>query len=181
MRVQPILKVAFVLFVIGGTLACRLWPRTLPPERCSELYQRYYTSSDIRASFIKDKIINDTVTADVTVLEAISDTGWTILQRDFNIPIIPKEYEAIFYGDSNHVTIRTINKKDPILPVDTVNKLNNNIMLTSRPKHFICIFTITDSIQILAISNYNYEYNLSNNTNKTTPILWLKNQKQSKR
>ena len=168
MRVQPILKVAFVLFVIGGTLACRLWPRTLPPERCSELYQRYYTSSDIRASFIKDKIINDTVTADVTVLEALSDTGWTILQRDFNLPIIPKEVEALFNSDSNKVSIKYINKEGPTHPIDSINRLNNNIMLVSRPKRTICYFSIDNIKQLYAIIYYGIDNNTSIINNKIT-------------
>ena len=44
---KHILPIVAAIALIVGTLAFRLWPRTLKPEECSVLYQRYADSPDI--------------------------------------------------------------------------------------------------------------------------------------
>ncbi|MBP5536222.1 MAG: hypothetical protein J6X62_05450 [Bacteroidales bacterium] len=173
-----------LLAVVVEFAAITLWKRWywfFPSLAVSEEYSRYKDVDGIRAAFLKDYRVNDTVTVDITLLEAANDAGWDILQHDFYIPVVPKEYEHLYCGDSNKISIKTINKKHPALPVDTVDGLNNNIMYTSRPRRFICILKITDSAQIKAVSNMSYEYNISNNPNKTNSNTWLRKAEQSKR
>jgi hypothetical protein len=43
---------------------------TVPLSQCSEVYQRYHDTPGIRASFIKNKPINDTLNVDMTLLVA---------------------------------------------------------------------------------------------------------------
>ncbi len=164
---KHILPIVAAIALIVGTLAFRLWPRTLKPEECSELYRRYADSPDICATYIKDKRINSRVSVDVTMLEAVTDTGWAVLQRDFGLPKIPKEYEAMYYGDSNTVDIKYIPKSDTRLPADSV-LLNNNIVAISFPKHTICIYTIEDSVQFRAVTRDWFE-NSINQTHSSTP------------
>lgn len=148
---KHIIPIAIAMALIAVTLAFRLWPRTLEPEECSVLYQRYADSPDICATYIKDKRINSRVSVDVTMLEAVTDTGWAVLQRDFGLPDIPKEYESLYYGDSNTVDIKYIPKSDTRLPADSV-LLNNNIAAISFPKRTICIYSIEDSVQFRAVT-----------------------------
>ena len=44
--------------------------RTVPLEECSEVYRRYRDVPGIRAAFVKDKQINDSLRLDVTLLQA---------------------------------------------------------------------------------------------------------------
>ena len=76
---KRILAAAMAVAVVAATLAFRLWPRTLSPVQCGEPYRRYAGSDIVRASFIKDKRINDSVSVDVTLLEAVGDSGWVVL------------------------------------------------------------------------------------------------------
>ena len=73
--------------ITATTLAVRM-SRTVPLDECSELYRRYCDVPGIRAAFIKDKKINDTVFVDVTLLQAMDDSAWCVLQKDFNLPAI---------------------------------------------------------------------------------------------
>lgn len=158
---KHIIPLAFVALVVLGTLAFRLWPRTLATGQCDELYNRYAGSSDIHASFIKSKRINDTVDVDMTMLEALTDTGWAILQRDFNLPVIPEEYVPLFYGDSNRVVQKLIPKNDPSQLPDSV-LLNNNLVAILFHRHTICVFEIKNMTQYNVIITENLNNNISN-------------------
>lgn len=161
------MKKSWLLTALGCLLlfaACFLvvrCPRTVPLRQCSELYQRYAKTPGIDATFIKDFRVNDSVSIDVTLLEARDSAGWAMLQKDFNIPIIPKEYESSFYMDSNQVSIKPISKINPSLPIDSV-VLNNNLIAVSFWKHSICIFSINSMAQLQAI----IRNQLDNNTLK---------------
>lgn len=148
---KHIIPIAIAMALIAVTLAFRLWPRTIAPEHCGELYLRYAGNPHVRATYIKGKRIDSRVSVDVTMLEAVTDTGWVVLRRDFGLPDIPKEYESLYYGDSNVVDIKYIPKSNPELPADSV-LLNNNIAAISFPKRTICIYSIEDSVQFRAVT-----------------------------
>lgn len=157
---------ALLVVVFVAILLWHRWYWFFPSKEVSEMYSKYEHVDGINAAYVQAYRVNDTVTVDVTLLQAVSDTGWTILQRDFNLPIIPKEVEALFNGDSNKVSTKYINKKDPASPVDTVNVLNNNTVIISRPKRTLCIFTINDTTQLKAITRYGIDNNISPKTTK---------------
>ena len=79
------------------------YPRTVPLEECSDVYKRYKDVEGVRATYVKDYRVNDTLTVGVTLLEATTDSGWAKLQEGFGIPVIPKELEALLYEDNNRV------------------------------------------------------------------------------
>ena len=55
---------------MGGGAAIKFLPRTVPYSQCSEVYKRYCEVEGIRATYLKDYRLNDTVTVGVTLLEA---------------------------------------------------------------------------------------------------------------
>jgi len=150
---------AFVA-VTTVTLALRLAPRTLPPGLCGDLYRRYAGNPDIRASFIKDKRFDDSIYADMTILEALTDTGWALLQHDLAIPTLPKELEYRFYMDSDQVSVKNINRANPSIPADSIDS-NNDLAVICRPRRTVSVFSITDSIQCKTICFYYYKKNIA--------------------
>lgn len=54
---------------------------TVPLEQCSKVYQRYHDLPGIRASFIRDKQINDTLRLDMTLFEACDTASFDALLR----------------------------------------------------------------------------------------------------
>lgn len=182
MKRRNIFFALFALSVFSLTLLCRLWPRVIPEEKCSEVYKKYAHVEGVNAVFIKDKRVNDTMTVDVTLLEATDSIGWERLRTGFKIQKLPKELETIMEADSNLVVVKSINKKDPALPPDSTNKLNNDFMAISYHKHMLCIFTIKELEQLRAIIEYNIDYNTTSNKSlKTNFKKWLKLSEQSKR
>ena len=70
-------------------------PRTVPLEECSEVYKRYHKVEGVRATYVKNYPVNDTLTIGVTLLEATDSAGWEYLLQAFNIPQEMIELEEI--------------------------------------------------------------------------------------
>lgn len=98
------------LLILGGGGLILGWPRTVPFEQCSEIYQKYANEEDIKASFIKDFKVNDTVFVDVTLLEAIDSTGWDILKKDFEVPNLPLELQQLVDSGKDLVFTKMISE-----------------------------------------------------------------------
>lgn len=142
---------ALCLLIVVGTLCVKLWPRTVPFEQCSEIYQKYAHTPGIDAAFVKDYRINDTVTIDATVLEATTDSAWAMLQNDFNVPIIPDEYKELL-DNSKSISLRLAPKNNPKAPMDSI-LLNNDMITISRKMQTIQVFHVTSALQIASIFN----------------------------
>ena len=137
---------------------------TVPYWQCSEVYKRYAHVEGVRATYIKNFPVNDTLTVGVTLLEATTDSGWVRLQEDFGLPVIPKEKEATFCGDSNRVSLKKYPKSVPLLiDGDTLAK---DVIAISRYKHKIAYFEIQNRVHIELISHKHYEDNVSNDNLK---------------
>ena len=133
------------LLAVGVALVVVRCPRTVPWEQCSEVYKKYSQMDGINAAYIKDYRINDTLTIGVTLLEATTDSGWAMLQEDFGLPVIPKEYEERFVGDSNKVSTKIVPKESPL--VDGEDSLVHDIIAISRYKHIIAHFELQSKVQ----------------------------------
>lgn len=98
------------LLILGGGALILGWPRTVPFEQCSEIYQKYANEEDIKASFIKDFKVNDTVFVDVTLLEATDSVGWNILKKDFEVPNLPLELQQLVDSGKDLVFTKMISE-----------------------------------------------------------------------
>ncbi|MBR4505919.1 MAG: hypothetical protein IKP21_04005, partial [Bacteroidales bacterium] len=70
--------VAVVLALAGITAAAR-WHRLFPTGEVSELYRAYMDTPGVDATFIRGFQVNDTVSVDVTLLQATDSAGWATL------------------------------------------------------------------------------------------------------
>lgn len=86
---------ALCLLIIIGTLAVKLWPRSVPYDLCSDIYKHYAGVEGIDASFIKDFKVNDSVFVDVTLLEAKDSASWAVLMHDFPGPDLSNELQLL--------------------------------------------------------------------------------------
>ncbi len=77
--------ISLAILLVGGLVSAAVLgrPRQLPLEECSPEYLRYKDNPGIKASFVKDFPINDTLAVDVLLLEATSDSAWCALLLDF--------------------------------------------------------------------------------------------------
>lgn len=144
-----LITIIICLVILGGGAAVLLLPQVVPFDQCSDMYKRYAKMDGVDASFIKDYKVNDTVRVDVTLLEAQTDSAWTILQTDFNVPILPEEYRELV-ASSNSVDFWLASKDNPKDRTDTIIS-HNDIIVMSRQMQTICICHIENKRQSDAI------------------------------
>ena len=157
-RTRILLTVLICSILVGGALVYRYMQYVVPYCQCSEVYKRYHKVEGVRASYIKNFPLNDTLTIGVTLLEATTDSGWAMLQEDFGLPVIPKEYEERFMDDSNRVTTKYFPKNVPLfVGGDTIK---DDLIAISFYKHSICHFVISSKEQRKAILYKQFEDNI---------------------
>ena len=160
MKKNKLICVVLFVTVVVAMLAWGYLARVVPYWQCSEVYKRYSRVEGVRATYVKDYRINDTLTIGVTLLEATTDSGWAVLQEDFNVPVVPKEYEELFCGDSNKVSVEGVPKKVPLyFGEDTIY---NDLIVTSRYRRTIAHFVITSREQKRLIINKHLDDKLKN-------------------
>ena len=159
-RKDRIINALIISFVIGVGFVVWFLPPAIAYWRSSEVYKRYSKVEGVRATYIKDFRVNDTLTVGVTLLEATTDSGWVMLQEEFGLPIIPKECEAEFCGDSNKVTVKSFSKNIPLY-VDG-DTLNDDIITISRYKHKIAHFVVQSKEQLKLIVHKQFDDNTKN-------------------
>ena len=144
--------------VVGVALTVKFLFCAVPYWQSSEVYKKYKDVEGIRASYVKDYPVNDTLTVAVTLLETTTDSGWAMLQEDFGLPVIPKEYEERFMDDSNRVTTKYFPKNVPLfVGGDTIK---DDLIAISFYKHSICHFVISSKEQRKAILYKQFEDNI---------------------
>ena len=115
-----------LLIVLLPVAIYALWewtPRTVPPERASELYRQYASNPHVAASFLKDFRVNDTVTVDVTLLEAKDDEGWEELREmTGGFPLMEHEKEQLKRG--NDIVQTWISENDSLKPSPNTDPIN---------------------------------------------------------
>lgn len=136
---------------------------TVPLSQCSEVYRRYHDTPGIRASFIRDMPVNDTLRLDVTLLEAVDSASFANLLKDWG-----KSDEYIHdimthYFDKNTRYIKLHPKGHPELPKSKI-KTENEIVATFPVIRTILVFhTQTEqAIDQIVYSNLQEEIRISN-------------------
>ena len=157
-RKDTIINILIFVVIVGGALVYRYMQSVVPYWQCSEVYKRYHKVEGVRATYVKNYPVNDTLTVGVTLLEATTDSGWAVMQKDFGLPVILKEYEELFYEDSNRVSVKVYPKTVPLyVGGDTIT---NDLVITSRYKRTILHFVITSREQKRAITRKAYNDNI---------------------
>lgn len=121
-----------------------VWRYVVPMRQVCDLYRRYEHADGIAASYIHNYRVNDTLTLDVTLLEATTDSGWARLVRDFCIPRIedyPDSIKALFLDDKNiDISYWIYPKGHPELKMDTIDRDRNDILFLDHGARTISLF-----------------------------------------
>ena len=94
-RKDRLINAVIFVAIVGGVLLAKYLPGMVFPWQCSEVYKRYKDVEGVRATYIKNFPLNDTLTVGVTLLEATDSAGWEYLLQAFNIPHELTEVEEI--------------------------------------------------------------------------------------
>ena len=140
--VRKHIRIALLLFAlpVAVTLVLVMRQPTVPLGECSELYRRYADSQDIRAAYIKDYRVNDSLTINATILEATTDNSWRSLLVTFHDTITDAAMEPLKRGLDVLSILSRDRRPDSIMT-------NDEFAVLSRRDRYICVFHIQDSVQ----------------------------------
>ena len=151
-----------LLCLLAATVPAALVYRshTLPLSQCSELYRSYLGNPHIRAAFIKNFPINDTLSVDALLLQATDSVGWETLKKDFHAFPLPENNQKKIDQGIDVISIHLAPKTDPTLPMDTTDLLNNNVVAISRLHQTVSIFNVTTRAEMDAVRVNQFEIGL---------------------
>ena len=111
MRKSTLISLLMALVLLGCLAIWRYMPRALSYDECSPVYRHFADMQleGVRVTYIKDKLVGDSVRVPVTLLEAETDRGWELLDSLFgyskhinsilNNPDLPDDVKALFLDD----------------------------------------------------------------------------------
>lgn len=111
MRKSTLISLLMALLLLGCLAIWRYMPRALSYDECSPVYRHFADMQleGVRVTYIKDKLVGDSVRVPVTLLEAETDRGWELLDSLFgyskhinsilNNPDLPDDVKALFLDD----------------------------------------------------------------------------------
>lgn len=99
------------LMILCGTVAAQ-----------TDLYNRYASRTDIRVASVTNFTLDSGITADVTLLEAIDETGWQWICQEFNLATPTKEQQLQMDEGWDVAMFTQRNRQDPTQPAPIVNE-----------------------------------------------------------
>lgn len=155
----PLLLLACLL--TATTVAgIKLWPRIAPPSEVSDLYLHYESNPHLNVAFINDFQVNDSISVDVTTLQALDSSGWETLKKDFHAFSPSEIVQQKIDNGIDVISMHLAPKTNPTLPMDTSDLLNNNVIAISRLHKTISIFNITSEAEKNAVQINQFEISI---------------------
>ena len=170
LRLNWLINSLIIILIVGGALMCLHFSRTVPWEKCSEVYKKYSRVEGVRATYVKDYRVNDTLTVGVTLLEATDSAGWEYLLEAFNEKKEVREV-AEESTEKNKVWVRLAPKGHPEEKVGYGGQSGNNgvkewdydMLLKSYEKRAICVFDVNGMEEYMALIDYGGDIMTENN------------------
>ena len=128
----------------------------MPFDQCSEVYRAYADNPLIKASYIKEFRINDTVTVDVTMLKAVDTNGWNILKNDFPVYYPDSVIQRKIDNGRDLIIVRVLKKGSRYETAD-VDSPECDVKATSYLNHTICLFHVKSLEERRAVKYYNFD------------------------
>ena len=122
------------LLLAGGAAAWKFLPHTLSHDECSDVYRHFadMQMEGVRVTYVRDKVVNDTLRLPVTLLQAENDEGWAAIDSLYGITAdrnklindttIPDDVKEKFIKDAPGFTCQRSHRETPdkkIAPGDT--------------------------------------------------------------
>lgn len=124
----------------------------------ADLYQRYAGRTDIRVASVTNFMLDSALTADVTLLEAIDDEGWTWMCKEFSLAQLSKEQEEQMREGWDVVLFAQRSRQNPALPAEVkdeqVDQSNSCYVGVSYLARTIYIFCCSTNRQSDVVVNY---------------------------
>lgn len=85
MRHRTLIMALMALLLVGGATAWKFLPHRLSYDECSDVYRHFADMHlhGVSITYVRDKVINDTLRLPVTLLKAENNKGWEALDELF--------------------------------------------------------------------------------------------------
>ena len=153
---RPITTILLTL-AVATAVGVVVWRHVLPMRSVSDLYRHYEHADGIAASSIHNSHVNDTITLDVTLLEATTDSAWQALCADFALSDF---VETIIQTAPHVVFSRQVNRRD-YTQVVLGDSPDAEILSVSCDSKTFAIFHIHDTTEIYAVLHHNYKKSIN--------------------
>lgn len=157
-----IINILIVVVILGGASIFWYMQRTVPYWQCSEVYKRYKDVEGVRATYIKDFRVNDTLTIGVTLLEATDSEGWERLLKAFDASRDMQKRKTEAGPGEFGVWVRMAPKGHPEKKVEHVSFSNSEqmpeLVAISFDSRIIGIFHTGNIEELEAVYCYNTDY-----------------------
>lgn len=163
MKRRIILFCLAALLCVAAVVAYKYRASIFRSGDVSELYRAYKDTPGVDATFVRGFQVNDTVSVDITLLQATDSAGWERLVNDTKLPNDTKEV----HNSDKHtkaVLLHLFPKNYMNQPTDP-DFLKNDLMAIDWNEQTITIFHITDIEQQIAIIGYHLD-KVKNNKNQ---------------
>ena len=145
------LLITSAIFAVG----IAVWRYTAPERHVSDLYRRYEHADGIAASYIHNYPVNDTISLDVTLLEATTDSGWAVLVHDFKMDELSPMLQMLIDRGENLVFSRLIPKSHPSPSAP------NDILTYSYTTRSVSIFHLANDGEKHAVLYHNIKKSIN--------------------
>ena len=146
------LTTLLLVIAVAAAVGAVMWRHVLPLHHVSDLYRRYEHTDGIAASYIHNYPVNDTLTLDVTLLEATTDSGWAVLVRDFEMDELSPMLQMLIDRGENLVFSKLIPKSNPSASA------KNDVLAYSYTTRTVSIFHIANDGEKHAVLYHNIQH-----------------------
>lgn len=166
MKRNAIIFMGILLLLLAAVTAWRMRPE---PVEGSELYQRCKDVPGVRVGFIKDFPINDTITCDVTTIEALTDEGWEWMLDSLGVRSTAEMdafFDSIYLASgmseedcANTIDLWQSKRFHPEVQGDS-NVLGNSVDCNLASPHYrwLAVYHATSDEELDAVINYYIVY-----------------------
>lgn len=131
---------------------------TLVSVAQTDLYKRYASRTDIRVASVTNFTLDTGITADVTLLEAVDDTGWEWLCTEFDLAQPSAEQKQQMDSGWDVVMFTQRDRNNPSLAAPVVNEkidhANSCYLGVSYLSRTLYIFCCSTDRQSDVVVNY---------------------------
>lgn len=143
------------LLLAAGSIAVVRCPRHVPDDQCSEVYRRFKDSNGLHVAFVKDYRVGDSITVDVTTIEAKDSTSWESLLRGMNVTeeSINENKKLVLEG-KHTATTRLSAKGYPEKRVSIDTTTSVDLVFFVYSEKCVYVFDVNSIDQAFAIANH---------------------------
>ena len=144
------------LLILGSAAAVILWPRSDD----ASLSRHYNHIPGIKATYFKDYPINDTLSINITLLQALDSAGWRTLRNDFNIAELDPALQQLIDSSLDPLFTHRVNKDDYTQSVDSTCP-NSQLLAFSYKSQTVTLFHVTNKDELHAVIYHNIDKSIN--------------------